>query len=240
MERINRYLAGAGALSRRGADRLIDEGAVEIRRAGSEARTRAERGTQVEEGDTVYLWGNPVEPAQEKVYLAYHKPAGVICTMRRDIRGNIADAVSYKGNVKYVGRLDKESTGLLLLTNDGILNNRLCRAAMGHEKEYICEVDKPVTEYFLDHMRNGVPILDTVTRRCKVMRMTDRSFRVILTQGLNRQIRRMCAALGYRVTKLHRVRVANIQIGDLPEGRWRYLTEQERRELFRICRMDEV
>ena len=236
--RINRCISDAGSVSRRGADRLIEAGLVEILFAQDGCRRKAVPGDKVGPGDTVFLKGVPLERNAPKAYLLYHKPQGVVCTMRRDIRGNLPSAVSYKGPFSYVGRLDKDSTGLILLTNDGELNNRLSRAAMQHEKEYICTVDKPLTDHFLTSMRSGVPILGTLTRPCKVFRINDRSFRIILTQGLNRQIRRMCGALGYRVTKLHRIRIENLRLGDLPEGRWRYLTDEELKTLQKICGME--
>ena len=228
--RINKYLALSGAASRREADRLIADGRVFVEENGR--KRPAVPGDRVGEDMRVFLDGEEIRKKSGHVYLLYNKPRGVACTALRSDPDNIIDAVGYDGYITYVGRLDKDSTGLMLLTDDGELGNRLARAAGGHEKEYICKVGRDITGSFLQAMRSGVPILDTVTRPCKVRQTGKRTFSIILTQGLNRQIRRMCGALGYSVISLQRIRIENLTIDGLPEGTWRHLTEEEFRELY--------
>ncbi|AQQ54476.1 pseudouridine synthase [Planococcus lenghuensis] len=226
--RINKYLSETGITSRRGADKFIQDGRVTIN------GIPAELGSKVEDGDLVHVDGQPVHlPEEEYVYIKLNKPVGITSTTERHIEGNIIDFVNHPLRVFHVGRLDKESEGLILLTNDGDIVNEILRVENGHEKEYIVTVDKPVTDAFLQKMAAGVEILDTKTLPAKTERVGKHKFRIILKQGLNRQIRRMCAALGYEVRALRRMRIMNIHLGDLKTGEWRELTNQERRELFK-------
>jgi 23S rRNA pseudouridine2604 synthase len=220
--RINKYLSEKGICSRREADKLIAQGRVEIN--GETALI----GSKVSEGDLVKLDNKIVSPEKEKrIYMALNKPVGITCTTDRSIPGNIVDFINYPERIFHVGRLDKDSEGLILMTNDGDIVNKILRASNNHEKEYIVTVDKPVSDDFLRKMSSGVPILDTVTKPCKVERKGKYVFRIILTQGLNRQIRRMCAHFGYNVLKLKRIRIMNIKLGDMAVGSWRYLTKSE-------------
>lgn len=228
--RINKYLSEAGICSRREADRWIAEGLVRI-----DGHT-ALMGEKVMPGQNIEVDNQPVALEDELVYLVYHKPAGVVCTTDRKIYRNIVDAVGYPKRVFPVGRLDKMSTGLILLTNDGEIVNKILRAGNFHEKEYLVTVDKPLDDAFIDEMINGIPILNTITRKCFVKKESDRKFRIILTQGLNRQIRRMCEYLGYEVTSLERIRIMNISLGNLKPGKWRNMTPKELSELNKRIR----
>jgi len=224
--RINKYLSDKGLCSRREADRLIAQGRVRINGAV------AEMGSKVSSSDVVELDNKRVSPELEtRIYMAFNKPVGITCTTDRTVPGNIVDYINYPQRIFHVGRLDKDSEGLILMTNDGDIVNKILRASNNHEKEYIVTVDKPVTEEFLKGMASGVPILGTMTNRCTVDRKSKYVFRIILTQGLNRQIRRMCSYFGFNVVKLKRIRIMNIRLGDLPVGSWRYLTEIELKEL---------
>tara|TARA_R110002096_G_scaffold436021_1_gene665162 strand:+ start:11244 stop:11996 length:753 start_codon:yes stop_codon:yes gene_type:complete len=227
--RINKYLSEVGYCSRRAADKLIAKGSITINGAVPEL------GTKVAPGDEVRVNGELVSPSEDKrVYLAFHKPVGIVCTTDTGVEpDNIIDYIGYPVRIFPIGRLDKPSEGLIFLTNDGDIVNKILRARNNHEKEYVVSVDKPIDNDFVRAMSNGVPILDTVTRNCKVRRESKTQFRIILTQGLNRQIRRMCEYLGYRVTKLKRVRIMNVQL-DLPVGEWRDLTEGELAEILRL------
>lgn len=224
--RLNKYLSEAGVCSRREADRLIETGKVTI------DGVTAVVGSRVEPGAEVCVDGKKVGKKSSRVILAVHKPTGVIVTseVRKGTR-NIDQLVQYPTRVFPVGRLDKDSEGLLLMTNDGDLVNKIMRAGNYHEKEYVVTVDRPITPSFLKTMREGVAILDTVTRPCKVDQIGRKAFRIVLTQGLNRQIRRMCEALNYRVQTLKRERIMNIELGDLPVGTYRELTQEEEQEL---------
>lgn len=224
--RLNKFIADSGICSRREADRRIQEGRVRI-----DGRIGA-LGDPVLPGMKVTLDGKPVTGKGEKVYLMLNKPRGIVCTADPREPMNVVDYVGYPARVYPVGRLDKDSEGLLLLTSDGGIVNRLLRAAGGHEKEYEVEVDKPLTPEFMQSMMRGVPILDTVTLPCKLRRTGARSFNLVLVQGLNRQIRRMCEALGYNVIKLRRVRINNLRLGKLQPGQWRELTDAELRGLL--------
>ncbi|SHJ28070.1 23S rRNA pseudouridine(2604) synthase RluF [Pseudozobellia thermophila] len=227
--RINKYLSEVGYCSRRAADKLIEQGRVTIN------GQVPEMGTKISEGDEVRVDGQLLGPPQEKpVYLAFNKPVGIVCTTDTRVeKDNIVDFINYPTRIFPIGRLDKPSEGLIFLTNDGDIVNKILRARNHHEKEYIVTVDKPISEDFLQRMRNGVPILDTITRKCKV-EQTDRfEFRIVLTQGLNRQIRRMCEHLGYRVKKLKRVRIMNVRL-DVPTGKWRNLSPEELGEINRL------
>lgn len=226
--RINKFLSAAGIVSRRGADKWIEDGRITIN------GELAELGSRVNEEDDVRVDGKPVQLETEHVYIALNKPVGITSTTERHIEGNVVDFVNHPLRIFHIGRLDKDSNGLLLLTNDGDIVNEILREEHGHEKEYIVTVDKPITKEFIRKMESGVEILDTVTKPCKVRQLGPRKFNITLTQGLNRQIRRMCSALGYHVRTLQRTRVLNIHLGDLPIGQWRDLTQKERDELFSI------
>lgn len=226
--RINKYLSETGIISRRGADKWIEEGKVTI---NGELATV---GSQVEAGDIVCVDGKEVKKEQQLVYIALNKPVGITSTTERHIKGNVVDFVNHPLRIFHIGRLDKESEGLLLLTNDGDIVNKILRAENHHEKEYIVQVDKPITTQFIQKMGIGVDILDTTTLPCHVERISDKVFKIILEQGLNRQIRRMCSALGYSVKRLQRIRIMNIKLGNLKVGQWRDLTEKERTELFKL------
>jgi 23S rRNA pseudouridine2604 synthase len=224
--RINKYISESGKASRRGADKLISEGRVTIN--GSIAKM----GSQVEPGDDVRVSGNPIRVARQYVYIALNKPVGITSTTEKHIKGNIIDLVNHPLRIFNIGRLDKESEGLILLTNDGDIVNEILRAENKHEKEYIVSVDKPITPAFLKQMAEGVKILGTKTLPCEVIQLSKFDFQIILTQGLNRQIRRMCEALGYEVYRLQRTRIMNIHLNNLPIGQWRDLTKKERNRLF--------
>jgi 23S rRNA pseudouridine2604 synthase len=187
----------------------------------------ARLGTQVAQGDEVHVDGRPFAAQAPRVYLALNKPRGVECTTDRDVPGNIVDFVGHDARIFPVGRLDKDSEGLILLTNDGDIVNGVLRAEHGHEKEYLVEVDRPITPGFVEAMARGVPILDTVTRPCRVTAVGRNTFRIVLTQGLNRQIRRMCRHLGYNVRRLQRVRIMHLRLGRLAPGEWRTLRAEE-------------
>ena len=219
--RINKYLSEIGFCSRREGDKLIAQGRVRIN------GKLPELGTKVEAGDSVEVDGKTVEPhARPNIYIAYNKPIGITCTTDLRIKGNIIKAVNHPHRVFPIGRLDKPSQGLILLTDDGDIVNKILRARNNHEKEYIVRVDKPITKNFLKKMRAGVPILDTVTRPCVVEKINKHTFKIILTQGLNRQIRRMCQYLSYNVMMLKRVRIMNIHL-NIPLGEWRDLSDKE-------------
>ncbi|MBM7609423.1 23S rRNA pseudouridine2604 synthase [Lysinibacillus composti] len=226
--RINKYLSETGIVSRRGADKWIEEGRITIN------GELASIGSQVNEGDVVCVDGKPVKKEEELVYIALNKPVGITSTTEKHIEGNVVDFVGHSKRIFHIGRLDKESEGLLLLTNDGDIVNEILRAENHHEKEYIVKVDKPITDQFLKRMSSGVKILDTTTLPCKVEKISSHVFKIILEQGLNRQIRRMCSALGYSVKRLQRIRIMNIHLGNLKVGKWRDLTEKEKAELFKL------
>lgn len=227
--RINKYLSEAGYCSRRAADKLIDQGRVTIN------GVVPEMGTKVKEGDRVAVDGKTVgNDNVEHVYIALNKPVGIVCTTDTRVeKDNIIDFINYPERIFPIGRLDKPSEGLILLTNDGDIVNKILRSSNNHEKEYIVWTHEPITDEFIKRMSNGIPILDTVTNKCKVEKLNERTFKIVLTQGLNRQIRRMCEYLGYHVAKLKRIRIMNIQL-DTPVGEWRYLTESEFTELSKL------
>lgn len=226
--RLNKYLSDAGVCSRREADRLVEEGRITI-----DGKV-AVMGQKVLDGQKVAVDGKAVTVQEKKVILAVNKPMGVVCTTSdKDRAQNIVELLQYPLRIYPVGRLDKDSEGLLLMTNDGALMDEVLRARNGHEKEYIVEIDKTVTDEFVQGMAAGVPILDTVTRPCQVEKIGRNRFRIILTQGLNRQIRRMCEYFGCRVVSLKRVRIVNIRLGNLPLGGYRELTKTEEQELRR-------
>ena len=225
--RINKYLSEAGYCSRRRADRLIEEGKVTINGKVPEI------GTKVEDADQVVVEGKIIEKLtkQKNIYLAFNKPVGIVCTTDRGIEpDNIIDFIKYPKRIFPIGRLDKLSEGLIFLTNDGDIVNKILRARNNHEKEYIVSLNRPINRNFIQSMSNGVEILETITKNCFVEQLGKKKFRIILTQGLNRQIRRMCEALGYRVKKLKRVRIMNIKL-DVPTGKYREFTQEEIQDL---------
>ncbi|MBQ8952815.1 MAG: 23S rRNA pseudouridine(2604) synthase RluF [Clostridia bacterium] len=226
--RLNKWIAESGVCSRREADRLIADGRVTV-----DGRPGA-LGDRVLPGMTVRVDGKPVraKTQRQQVYIALNKPVGVVCTADPREPMNVVDYVGHPERVFPIGRLDKDSEGLLLLTSDGEIVNRILRAAGRHEKEYVVTVDKPITAEFLNRMASGVPILDTVTLPCRIVKEDKQRFRIVLVQGLNRQIRRMCEALGYSVTSLRRERVMNIRLGRLKSGHWRNLTPAELSDLM--------
>ena len=227
--RINKYLSEIGFCSRREADKLIEAGRVTIN------SKVPEMGTKVLPTDAVCVDGKAVgKPNDDFVYLAFNKPIGIVCTTDTGVeKDNIIDFINYPKRIFPIGRLDKPSEGLIFLTNDGDIVNKILRARNNHEKEYLVKVDRQIDADFILNMANGVPILDTVTRKCKVEPIDKYRFRIILTQGLNRQIRRMCEYLGYNVVRLKRIRIMNVKL-DIPVGQWRYLTEEELNEIHRL------
>lgn len=226
--RLNKYLSARGVCSRRAADRAIEAGKVTV-----DGRV-AQVGSQVSPGQTVRFEGKVVEESGRDILLAFYKPRGIVCTEEKREKNNIVDYLKYPSRVFTVGRLDKESEGLLLLTNQGEVANQIMRGRNGHEKEYLVTVEREISEDFLKKMASGVPILDTVTRKCQVERTGRKTFRIVLTQGLNRQIRRMCEYLGYQVVKLKRVRVMNIRLDGLKPGEYREITQEERERLYKL------
>jgi 23S rRNA pseudouridine2604 synthase len=224
---LNKFISQTGICSRREADEFIKLGRVLLN--GQVAKT----GNRVNPGDEVLLDGKPVIAKEPNVYIALNKPVGITCTTELKIKGNIIEFVNHPQRIFPIGRLDKPSEGLILLTNDGDIINKILRAGNGHDKEYVVKVDRPITDKFLFRMANGVQILDTVTLPCEIYQTGKHTFKIILKQGLNRQIRRMCEALGYEVTSLKRTRIMHIHLGELPIGKWRDLTADELDELNR-------
>ena len=228
--RINKYLSEVGYCSRRVADRLIEDGKVTIN------GKVPEMGTKVKEGDQVEVKGQRIEKSkkQKNIYLAFNKPIGIVCTTDRSVnQNNIIDFIKYPSRIFPIGRLDKLSEGLIFLTNDGDIVNKILRARNNHEKEYVVSVNRPINKDFVQRMSSGVEILDTITKNCFVKKLGPKKFQIILTQGLNRQIRRMCESLGYRVVSLKRVRIMNIKL-DVPTGKYREFTKEE---LIKINRL---
>lgn len=227
--RINKYLSEVGYCSRRAADKLIEQGRVTIN--GNVPQI----GTKIMPGDEVRVDGERIsEPKEKPVYIAFNKPIGIVCTTDTRVeKDNIIDYINYPKRIFPIGRLDKPSEGLIFLTNDGDIVNKILRARNHHEKEYVVTVNKPITTKFIQQMSNGVPILDTITRKCSVKQLSKYQFNIVLTQGLNRQIRRMCEHLDYRVTKLKRIRIMNVSL-DVPVGKWRYITPDELKEIHRL------
>ncbi|MGA2187581.1 MAG: pseudouridine synthase [Steroidobacteraceae bacterium] len=219
--RLNKYISETGACSRREADKWIEAGRVTCNGAP------AALGTQVGDGDEVRVDGKPLGAKKKQIYIALNKPVGITCTTESHIEGNIIELIGHPERIFPVGRLDKDSEGLILLTNNGDIVNEILRAENHHEKEYIVTVDRPITDLSLKMMADGVKIMGEITNPCRVSRINEKSFRMILTQGLNRQIRRMCSALGYKAQRLQRVRIINIGLGELGVGQWRELSETE-------------
>jgi 23S rRNA pseudouridine2604 synthase len=228
--RLNKYISETGICSRREADGAIEAGRVTLNGCV------ATLGMQVNEGDEVLLDGRALKSKPRPIYIALNKPVGITCTTELDIKDNIVNFVGHRERIFPIGRLDKDSEGLILLTNDGDIVNQILRAENAHDKEYIVTVDKPVTEWFLSAMQNGVRIMGTVTRPCQTKQLGPCVFGITLTQGLNRQIRRMCSAFGYQVRRLQRTRIMHIQLGNLKVGKWRDLDELETRQLLAKCR----
>ena len=226
--RLNKYISETGFCSRREADKLIEQGRVKI------DGVKASTGMKVSKGQSVSIDGKPLKVENELVYIALNKPVGITCTTESKIKGNIVDFINHEKRIFPIGRLDKDSQGLIFMTNDGDIVNKILRAGNNHEKEYIVTVNKPITDEFIKGMSNGVPILETVTKKCLVKKESKNSFRIILTQGLNRQIRRMCEYFGYEVKKLERIRIMNVSLGNLKIGSWRYLTKKELAEINRL------
>lgn len=228
-KRLNKFISESGYCSRREADKLIEQKKVKIN------GKLPELGTKVLPGDKVTvngkLIGASAENKSDRVYIAYHKPIGITCTTERHVKGNIVDAVNHKDRIFPIGRLDKPSEGLIFLTSDGDIVNKILRAENAHEKEYVVSVDKPLNDRFKGRMEKGIPILGTVTKPCKVKVLGPKKFSIILTQGLNRQIRRMCEYLGYEVTKLKRTRIMNVDLKGLKPGQWRDLTNTEMKQI---------
>lgn len=227
--RINKFLASAGICSRRAADELVASGKVTIN------DKVAQMGAAVGPKDVVKVDGKPVKGSQKKVYLAFYKPVGIVCTAEKMEENNLMDYIDYPVRVTYCGRLDKDSEGLLLLSNDGDFIQKLMKGANAHEREYLVRVNKPLTDDFLSGLENGVFLegLKVTTRKCRVRKISETTFTIVLTQGLNRQIRRMCRAFDYHVRFLKRVRIENIQLGDMEPGSYRELEKAELAELFK-------
>lgn len=226
--RVNKYLSEAGFCSRREADKMVEQGRVSIN--GVIAVT----GSQVDEGDVVEVDGERLSNRKRRIYIAFNKPVGVTCTTDPGDPTNIVSYINHTERIFNIGRLDKPSEGLIFLTNDGNIVNKILRAGNNHEKEYIVSVDRPITAEFAQRMASGVRIMGTMTAKCKFTKETENRFRIVLTQGLNRQIRRMCEALGYKVVTLKRIRVMNITLSGLAKGAWRYFTDAEIEELNRL------
>jgi len=223
--RLNKYISETGFCSRREADKLIDAGRIKVN------GQLPEMGVKVSDADTILIDGKPLKAKPKRVYIAYNKPVGVTCTTEKKIKSNIVSAIDYPERIFPIGRLDRPSEGLIFLTNEGDIVNKILRAGNNHEKEYVVTVDRKINKRFVERMAGGLPILDTVTKKCYVKQTGDNTFTIILTQGLNRQIRRMCEYLGYEVTTLKRVRIMNVNLNGLRPGQWRHLTEQEMSEI---------
>ena len=228
---LNKYISDSGFCSRREADKYIDECRVTIN--GQDAF----KGNRVKPGDEVRIDGEPIRKKKTPpVYIAFNKPKGITCTTDTKDKTNIIDFINHKTRIFPIGRLDKLSDGLIFLTNDGDIVNKILRAGNGHEKEYIVTVDTPITQDFIQQMRNGVKILGTTTKKCFVKQEADKKFRIVLTQGLNRQIRRMCESLGYKVVTLTRIRIMNFTLSNIAPGKWRYFTPAELETITEMVR----
>ncbi|MDO6837027.1 23S rRNA pseudouridine(2604) synthase RluF [Pseudoalteromonas carrageenovora] len=221
LKRLNKFISETGFCSRREADKYIEQGRVTVN------SNMPELGVKVADTDTVLIDGNPLRAKPKRVYIAYNKPVGITCTTESKIQSNIVKAVNYPTRIFPIGRLDRPSEGLIFLTNEGDIVNKILRAGNNHEKEYVVTVDKPLNRQFVTKMANGIPILDTVTKKCKVTQTAPQEFKIVLTQGLNRQIRRMCEYLGYEVVTLKRTRIMNVTLKGLKVGQWRHLTDVE-------------
>lgn len=224
-KRLNKAISDSGYCSRRQADKFIEQGLVTIN------DQPASLGDRAMPNDIIKVKNITINKNEQLVYIALNKPVGITCTTDRRVEGNVVDFINHKERIFHIGRLDKPSEGLLLMTNDGDIVNKILRAGNQHEKEYVVKVDRRITDSFIKRMQSGVPILDTVTKKCKVEKIGRFVFKITLIQGLNRQIRRMCEHLGYEVETLKRERIMNIELGRLPKGKWRYLTEKELKDL---------
>ena len=224
-KRLNKAISDSGYCSRRQADKFIEQGLVTIN------DQLASLGDRAMPNDIIKVKNITITKSEQLVYIALNKPVGITCTTDRRVQGNVVDFINHKERIFHIGRLDKPSEGLLLMTNDGDIVNKILRAGNQHEKEYLVKVDRRITDSFIKRMQSGVPILDTVTKKCKVEKIGRFVFKITLIQGLNRQIRRMCEHLGYEVETLKRERIMNIELGKLPIGKWRYLTEKELKDL---------
>ena len=224
-KRLNKAISDSGYCSRRQADKFIEQGLVTIN------NQPASLGDRAMPNDIIKVKNITINKNEQLVYIALNKPVGITCTTDRRVEGNVVDFINHKERIFHIGRLDKPSEGLLLMTNDGDIVNKILRAGNQHEKEYVVKVDRRITDSFVKRMESGVPILDTVTKKCKVEKIGRFVFKITLIQGLNRQIRRMCEHLGYEVETLKRERIMNIELGKLPTGKWRYLTEKELKDL---------
>jgi len=224
-KRLNKAISDSGYCSRRQADKFIEQGLVTIN------DQPASLGDRAMPNDIIKVKNITINKNEQLVYIALNKPVGITCTTDRRVEGNVVDFINHKERIFHIGRLDKPSEGLLLMTNDGDIVNKILRAGNQHEKEYLVKVDRRITDSFIKRMQSGVPILDTVTKKCKVEKIGRFVFKITLIQGLNRQIRRMCEHLGYEVETLKRERIMNIELGKLPTGKWRYLTEKELKDL---------
>jgi len=229
-KRLNKAISETGYCSRRGADKLIEAGEVKVN------DQLPELGTKVTASDVITVNGTVITKEVENIYLAFNKPVGITCTTERHIEGNIIDYINYPERIFPIGRLDKPSEGLIFMTNDGDIVNKILRSKNSHQKEYVVTVSRRITSDFIDEMSNGVPILDTVTEKCVVKRINDTTFNIILTQGLNRQIRRMCDYLGYQVNTLQRVRIMNISLDGIKKGEYRSFTEKELSEINELIK----
>lgn len=226
--RLNKYISDTGFCSRREADKLIEENRVKV------DGIKATMGSKVFRGQKVTIDNKELKVENKLIYIALNKPRGITCTTEKKIKGNIVDFINHEKRIFPIGRLDKDSEGLIFLTNDGDIVNKILRAGNNHEKEYIVTVNKNINDKFVRGMENGVPVLDTITKKCYVEKLGKNKFKIVLTQGLNRQIRRMCAYFGYNVIKLERVRIMNVKLDNLKTGSWRYLSEKELKEIIRL------
>lgn len=227
-KRLNKAISETGYCSRRAADKLIEEGKVSVN------NEVAGLGVKVTSTDTIHINGQLITKKVKNIYLAFNKPVGITCTTDTSIKGNIIDFINYPERIFPIGRLDKPSEGLIFMTNDGDIVNKILRSKNNHEKEYVVEVNKKITSHFIKHMRNGVPVLDTITKKCQVTKINDYTFNIVLTQGLNRQIRRMCEYLSYEVRSLKRVRIMNISLDKLGVGKYRSFTSTELQEIYML------
>ena len=226
--RLNKYISDTGFCSRREADKLIEENRVKV------DGIKATMGSKVFRGQKVTIDNKELKVENKLIYIALNKPRGITCTTEKKIKGNRVDFINHEKRIFPIGRLDKDSEGLIFLTNDGDIVNKILRAGNNHEKEYIVTVNKNINDKFVRGMANGVPVLDTITKKCYVEKLGKNKFKIVLTQGLNRQIRRMCAYFGYNVIKLERVRIMNVKLDNLKTGSWRYLSEKELKEINRL------
>lgn len=230
--RLNKYLSDSGVCSRREADRLVEQGKITV------DGELAQLGQKVTATQTILINGKPIKRQEERVLIAFHKPRGIVCTTSKQEKDNIIDFIHYDKRIYPIGRLDKDSEGLILLTNQGDIVDKILRGSNYHEKEYVVTVNRKITKEFLEGMQVGVPILETVTRPCTIHQIDDKTFRIIITQGLNRQIRRMCEYFGYRVQRLKRIRIMNIELRHLKAGTYRNVTNAEWKQLTMLLEQD--